>query len=199
MRRVEYCILYIEYRIEYCTELSFEYIMSFLWSLIGFVCIIWVHNLYPHLVALLRVICYSVFVYSGRVETSSRTESSWVELGSVVWRGSAYTDSWVFLVFRRTSHISWVDRLVPTPKYSSSSRGLDSSVVSAGLTTDVLGSPLVCQSTSAASLFRLLESQSTGHDRHRAGINNIQWLVGVHIGYCSSEFHHDFLVSFGLW
>jgi len=120
---------------------------------------------------------------SGRVETSSRAESSWVELGSVVWRGSAYTDYWVFLVFRRTSHISWVDRLVPTPKYSSSSRGLDSSVVSAGLTTDVLGSPLVCQSTSAASLFRLLESQSTGHDRHRAGINNIQWLVGVHIGY----------------
>jgi len=128
LRRVEYCILYIEYRIEYYTELSFEYFMSFLWSLIGlgFVCIIWVHNLYPYFgnvatcYLLVRVCVHRPAVELrpaaelGRVETNSRAESSRVEFGSVVWWGSAYTDSWVYLVFESAGEYrQWigVDRL----------------------------------------------------------------------------------------
>jgi len=47
----------------------------------------------------------------------------------------------------RTGQWSGEDRLVPTPKCFSCSRVLDLSVVSTGLTADVLDSPLVCQST----------------------------------------------------
>ena len=107
---MRYSILYIEYRIEYCTELSFEYFMSFLWSLIGFVCIIRVHNLYPYFgkvatcYLLDRVCIHISAVELGRVETCSWAESSCAEFRTSQWSGQ--------------------DRLMLTPECSSCSGGL---------------------------------------------------------------------------
>ena len=133
MRWVEYCILYIEYRIEYCTELSFEYFMSFLWSLIGFVCIIWVHNVYPYFgnvatcYLLVRVCIHRPAAELSRVWFSGLERIGLYRLLNVprvpedqsdFLSGSACSDSQVILVFESAGEYrQWigVDRLPSIP------------------------------------------------------------------------------------